>query len=181
MKLIEAMKKVKAEGAAVIELSARIKKNSALTNLENPEYGTEQAAKVSEWVQGARDRLFEIERLRVCLQYTNVMTKVSIELPGGNTVTKTIAGWLQRRGVGAHTEQGLAAQERAVWANLTDRGLRDGQIMNAAKDKPIDVKVVRFFDPNERDKNLDNLLREASVIDAALEIVNATTDLIEKF
>lgn len=172
MKIIEALKKIKDHEQKVEELKARVKDNCALTNLETPKYAPDQAAKIKEWLQGIRDTLFEIERLRVAIQRTNLETMVEIELPDGNKVTKSIAAWIHRR-------RDLAKSEAESWEVLGDRGLREGRMKTSQPSEEIEIKIVRFYDADERDKKRDALVREPSAIDGRLEIVNAVTELIE--
>jgi hypothetical protein len=43
----------------------------------------------------------------------------------------------------------------------------------------IEKKIVRHFDPAERDRMRELYRSEPTIIDSTLETVNATTDLIE--
>jgi hypothetical protein len=61
---------------------------------------------------------------------------------------------------------------------LSDRGLKEGLIKNS-QGETVEVKIVRYFDPAERDKKVAMFKSEPHEIDAALEVVNAVTDLIE--
>jgi hypothetical protein len=173
MKIIEALKRIKEHEQKVVDLKERIKENCALTSVETPRYGTmdDQKSKIKEWLQSVRDTLLEIERLRVAIQETNLKTKVEIELPDGNKVSKNIASWIHRR-------RDLAKSEMESWRLLTDRGMREGQMKMPSGDI-VDVKLSRFFNAEERDEKIDSLTREPSVIDSRLEIINAVTDLIE--
>ena len=65
-----------------------------------------------------------------------------------------------------------------MWSQLTDRGLKEGQLQQSVGD-PIIVKIVRCFDPAERDKKIDAYMSEPVLVDSRLEIINAVTDLIE--
>jgi len=173
MKLIEAMKRIKALRMKVDDLGGKIAMNCADLSHENPVYGTEEKhrAQVQEWIDSARDTLKEILRLRVAVQRTNIATPVAIEV-GGVTVTKSIAEWIHRR-------KDLAALEQQIWARLTDKNLKDGWWPTTAGEK-IPVKVRRYFDPAVRDKQVELFRNEPMQIDSILETVNAVTDLIEE-
>ena len=65
-----------------------------------------------------------------------------------------------------------------MWNALTNRNIQEG-VTKGPGDSTIEIKIVRFFSPDERDVMKDLYYHEPSKIDASLEIVNATTDLIE--
>jgi len=169
MKLIEALKQIKDLQRKAEDLRNKVGQHSAYMNFETPVY-TDQKAQVASWVQAHSDILKEILRLRVALQKTNIMTSVVIELDG-KQVTKTIAEWIHRR-------RDLANLDRDMWKKLTDRGLKEGQAVNSMQ-QPTAVTIVRCYDPKERDNKIMALDSEPSTIDGKLEIVNATTDLME--
>lgn len=170
MKIIEAMKKVKDLLRKAEDLRGKVSLNSAHMNFETPTYGEKQAAQVAEWLQAHEDILSEILRLRVAIQRTNLAVKVPIEL-GGRNVTKTIAEWIHRR-------RDLAKLDVEAWSKLTDKNLKEGRGVNTLGE-PIEIRITRNFDPATRDKKIELYRSEPSTIDAALEVVNAVTDIIE--
>jgi hypothetical protein len=169
MKIIQAMKAIKALQVKVKDLQEKIKAHAALMDYENPTY-PDQRAQVAEWMQSTLDSLKEIERLRLAIQTTNLQTPVTIDL-GGRPVTKTIAGWIHRR-------RDLAGLALETVRCLNDRNLKDGFIQNAAGAQTA-VKVQRFYDPTARDSAAEVYRSEPTTIDSSLEVVNAVTDLIE--
>jgi hypothetical protein len=170
MKIIEAMKRIKELNVKAEDLKNKVAQYCAITNVENPTYGKDQAGKIKEWLQGIHDTLQEILRLRVAIQRTNLDTKVKIEL-GEKFVEKSIAEWIHRR-------RDLANSERVAWEALTDRGLREG-IMKNSQGESVEVRIVRYYDPSEKDSKVAMYRDEPSVIDRTLEVVNAVTDLKE--
>ena len=170
MKLIQAMKKLKDLNSKAADLRAKVGQFCADLTLETPTY-PDQRSKVSEWIQSHGDVLKEIARLRVAIQHTNLATSVTIEL-GGRSVTKSIAEWIHRR-------RDLAKLEQEIWAKLGDRGLKEQNVQTTPGGPVTEIRIRRYFDPQERDRNLELYRSEPSVIDGALEVVNATTDLIE--
>ena len=172
MKLIEALKQTKDLQRKASDIRDLIKRHCAISTLENPTYGdhVEQKRKVSEWLQSHRDLVKEILRLRVAIQRTNLQTDVTIEL-GGKQITKSIAEWIHRR-------RDLAAQDLAVWKVLGDRGIKEGHAPGPGGNL-VEIKIVRYFDPETRDKMVDEFSSEPSLIDGKMEIANAVTDLIE--
>jgi hypothetical protein len=169
MKIIEALKGIKDLQRKAEDLKDKVKKNCSHLSNEKPVY-VNQKQQIDSWIQAYNDVVKEILKLQVAIQKTNLDTQVTITLNDTN-VTKSIAEWIHRR-------RSLAGLQEAIYRNLTDRGLREGTIKQS-NDERIDVHIVRYFDPAERDKNIDIYSNEPHVIDAKLEIVNATTDLVE--
>lgn len=171
MKIIEAMKQIKDLQIKKDDLVAKVQKHCADLDYETPVYPN-QTEQVARWIQSHSDILKEILSLRFLIQRTNIATKVTIELDG-RAVEKTIAEWINRR-------RDLAEFERIMWASLTDRGLKEGLLPSSnPQEQRREVKIRRYFDPVLRDKNMELYRSEPSIIDRTLEVVNATTDLIE--
>jgi hypothetical protein len=170
MKLIEAMKRVKSNKEKIADLAAKIAQFCAHLNFETPTYGDSTRAKISEWLQSCTDLTQENIRLLCAIQKTNIATMVSITL-GEKSVTKPIAEWIWRR-------REYAALDLKTWSMLSDRGLKEGTGTNSSG-TPVEVKLIRNFDPVQRDKQVAMFKSEPHEIDAALEVVNAVTDLVE--
>jgi len=169
MKIIEALKKREDLKRKADDLRALVRDNCALSSFDTPKYA-DQKKQVREWIQAHSDVLTEIERLTLAIQRTNLKTIVTIEL-GTKVVEKPIAAWILRR-------RDLAKLELAMWNQLSDRNIKEG-FANGPSGDPIEIKLARFYDPQERDTRRELYASEPSVIDARLEVVNATTDLIE--
>lgn len=170
MKLIQAMKKLKDLNVKGDDLRKKVMNHCADLTIETPQY-PDQKRQVGEWMQAHGDILKEILHLRVAIQRTNLATSVVVEL-GGKQVSKSIAEWIHRR-------RDLAKLEEGMWAQLTDRGLKEQNLQTTPGGTVTEVRIRRYFDPVERDARRELYRSEPSVIDATLEIVNATTDLIE--
>lgn len=171
MKIIEAMKRVKANIEKMEDLRNKITKNAAHLSVETPMYGDKQRETVRGWLQAFTDLSQENIRLLVAIQKTNLATEVSIEI-GGKHVVKNIAEWVHRR-------RTYAEYDRLVWEALGDRGLKEQTVASTTGAEPTRVTIIRNFDPAERDEKVDMYRTEPHMIDSALEVVNATTDLIE--
>lgn len=169
MKLIEALKKTKDLQRKAEDLRDLIKGNCARSTLESDRY-PDQAKKVSGWLQAHSDILKEILSLRVAIQKTNLETEVLIEI-GGKKITKSIAEWIHRR-------RDLSGLDMTAWSCLTDRNIKEGTASGPSGDV-IEIKIIRFFDPSERDTKRELYTSEPSIIDGRLEVVNATTDLLQ--
>lgn len=170
MKLIQAMKQVKDLLRKAEDLRNKIGTHCAYQSIETPTYGDKQRETVAGWLQSHDDVLKEVLKLRLAIQHTNLATSVTIEL-GGVQVTKSIAAWVHRR-------RDLAKLSQEAWGKLTDKSLREGTLKNSLGET-VEVKIVRAYDPAERDTKLELYRSEPSLIDASLEVVNAITDLIE--
>lgn len=169
MKIIEALKQIKDLKRKVEDLREKVLKNCALANFETPLY-PDQKKQVAEWIQAHSDVLKEVLRLRIAVQKTNLATNVTIEI-GGKQVTKSIAEWVHRR-------RDLATEELKMYQCLTDRGIKEGIGKGPAGDA-LEIKIVRFYDPTDRDNKLELFSNEPSLIDGKLEIINAVTDIVE--
>lgn len=169
MKLIEAMKRVKLNEEKITDLQAKIAGASAHLSVETPAY-EDQRARVKEWVQSCTDLTQECVRLLTAIQRTNLATQVTIEL-GGKSVTKSIAEWVWRR-------RKYAAVDMATWQKLTDRGLKEGVTATPGGGQ-ITLSITRYYDPYQRDGMISTFRTEPAEIDMALEIINATTDMLE--
>lgn len=164
------MKRVKANKEKIADLQKMIGTYCAALNFETPTYGDETAAKIKEWLQSCTDLSQNNANLLVSIASTNLVTMVPITL-GDKAVTKSIAEWVWRRREYAETDL-------RTWGMLTDRGLKEAKGKNS-QGEDVDVKIVRYFDPNQRDKMVAMFRAEPHEIDAALEVINAVTDLIE--
>ena len=169
MKIIEALKQIKDLARKAEDIRKKVANHSAYMNFETPMY-PDQKGQVSEWIQAHTDILKEILRLRVAIQKTNILTSVTIEIDG-KQVTKSIAEWIHRR-------RDLANLDRDMWKQLTDRNLREGNLAQSTG-QIIEARIVRCYDPKEKDNKIAMYESEPSTVDAKLEIINAVTDLME--
>ena len=169
MKIIEALKEVKRQEEKIGDLQNKVAQYCVHMDFETPTY-PDQKSKVSEWLQGVHDSLKEATRLRTAIQKTNLNVNVPIEL-GGKKVVHSISEWIIRRRL-------YANQEYQTWTKLTDKNLREGSAKNS-QGETVTVKLIRHYDPIERDKKIEEFRSEPGIIDRTLEIINATTDLIE--
>jgi len=173
MKIIEAMKQIKDLQRKAEDYRGKIKMFHADYETETPTYGPtaqDQANQIATWLQGHESLVKEIGDLRFRIQKTNVVTNVHIQL-GDVKVTKTIVQWLARR-------KDLANLDLTAWKCLTDKGLTGGMLKTTTGDTK-EVRVRRYYDVKLRDKKCELYASEALAIDGALEVVNATTDLVD--
>lgn len=168
MKIIEAMKQIKANKEKVHELMQRIQRNAAHLSIETPQYEN-QADKIKEWTQSCLDVSRDNVELLVKIARTNLATPVTIQL-GDKAVTKSIAEWVWRRREYAEVDQ-------KIWLCQSDRNLKEGMVQTSPG-VTSEIKLVRYYDPSVRDANIDVHMKEKHTIDATLEVVNATTELL---
>lgn len=170
MKIIEGMKRVKANKEKIVDLQTRIAEVSAHLSHETPKYGTETPERIREWSQSIHDIIQENIRLLTAIARTNLATQATITI-GERNVTKTLAEWIWRR-------REYAALDLITWQKMTDRNLKEGNIATSTG-VPMPVTIIRNYDPNERDRKIAEYKSEAHEIDATLEVINAVTDLLE--
>lgn len=170
MKIIEAMKRVKANKEKIADLQMKIGIYCANLNFETPPYGADTPHQIARWLQACTDLSQDNASLLVAIQRTNLATNVTITL-GGAAITKSISEWIWRR-------REYALLDLKTWASLTDRNLKEGNTVTSTN-TPIEVRIVRHFDPAERDSKLAMYKSEPHEIDSAMEVTNAVTDLIE--
>jgi hypothetical protein len=170
MKIIEALKQIKELQRKAEDLRDKIKVNAAYSELVPLEYDSPKE-KVKGWLQAHHDIVKKIEGLKLAIQATNLKTEVTISFEN-STVTKSIAAWIHRRVM-------LADLEKKAWQGLTSKGikLKDHYIDREGNAQTSILKLN--YDPEERDAKVELYNNEASLIDSKLEIVNATTDLVE--
>lgn len=170
MKIIEAMKRVKANKEKIADLQQRIGSTSAHLSHETPVYGDQTAERIKEWAQACDDLSRENIRLLCGIAKTNLATTATITL-GDKSVTKSLAEWIWRR-------REYAEIDLKTWASMTDRNLKEGGGQTSTG-IPFEVKIVRNYSPDQRDKKLAEYKGEPHEIDSTLEVVNAVTDLVE--
>lgn len=170
MKIVEALKLRKELLVKADDLRKKVALNSAHLSIETPAYA-DQTRQVSEWLQAHESLMQEIAALSMRVQKTNISTNVTLQL-GGKSVTKLIAEWVLRR-------RELAKLDEAAWSGLTDRGLKEQNICTAPGAPVTEVRIKRCFDAKARDEKVALYKSEPGVIDRTLEVVNATTELLD--
>lgn len=167
MYIIEALKEVKHLREKISDLTKKIGNNSA--HLENkPTEYKDPAAEIKSWQAQIHATTQRIEELLCRINMTNLLTNVTITI-GKKTVTKSIAAWIYRR-------TGLSTFDLNAWMACTSKGLKI-EIDKTEANKVY--SVILNYDAKTRDLKTEEFGCEAGLIDTRLEIVNATTQLIE--
>jgi hypothetical protein len=178
MKIIEALKSIKDLARKADDIRTKIATYCADMDIEVPVYKTveEQKQQLADWLQAHHDIVKEIEKLRVRIQKTNLSTIVTITFDGKTHINKPIAAWIHRR-------KDLAKLEMTAWHDLTNRRLEPRALRKDPRDPNSEcekiIQVRKYYDQKERDAMVELYTAEPSKIDAALEMVNAITDLDE--
>ena len=171
MKIIQAMRQIEANKQKLEDLRALIANHCSSLSHETPLYGDKTAEKVAGWAQACKDIGLENIKLQMGIWRANIATKVTIKI-GEQDITKSIAEWILRR-------QEYASLDYQTWDKMGDRGLREGEIKSSVPgQEPFKVKIIRYFDPDERDRNKAIFKEEPSLINGHLEVINAVTDII---
>lgn len=170
MKLIQGMKLIKELTIKADDLRKKVSAHSAHLNIETAVY-KEQPKQVAEWLQAHEDIMQKIGQLRVAIAKTNLATPVTMNV-GGKNVTKSITEWIVRRTL-------TAPMDALAWQGLTDRNLKEQDLKPTPDSAVTQVRIVRCYDPKQRDTMIAIYRDEPGLIDRTLEVVNATTDLIE--
>lgn len=169
MKIIEALKLSKELLVKADDLRKKIAAHSAHLSIETAVY-KEQPKQIQAWLKAHEDLMQEIGHLRVGIAKTNLATNVTIRV-GGSNVTKCITEWIVRR-------KDTAPMDAQAWAGLTDRGLKEQDLKPTADSAVTQIRIVRCYDPSQRDEKMAVYRDEPGLIDRTLEVVNATTELV---
>lgn len=125
-----------------------------------------QAKEVDSLVQSTNDLVSRSATLRRVLALTNATIHVEI---GG--VSRTISEWISYR------ERGFANQLNALRA-LND-SIAKGNLNKVGFDEQEGIKIARFYDEKDRNEKVLAVEDIQGQLDARLEMVNATTNLVE--
>lgn len=169
MKLIEAMKELRLVEKKMEGHAQEIERYASMVSTERPYFKdeAEQRLEVQSRVQANEDLLKHYLRLKQRIELTNLRTKVGVY--GAEwSISELLT--IQRR-LGAFMEKTFKAM------NDTHGDQRLRSLPRTQEDKA--AHVVRFYDEKTKNEGLrkwQDLLHEIST---RLEIVNATTDLLE--
>lgn len=164
MKIIEAMKRVKQNEEKINALQARINAASVSAN------GLETSKRIEKWMQSCNELRQENVKLLCAIHKTNAATKVPIEI-GGRIITKSIVEWLWRR-------RRYTGTDSATWSRMTDRAWKESNGRSSPEERSP-IRIDRYYDPMQSTGIMAVYRSEPHLIDAALEGINATTELIE--
>ena len=168
MKIIEALKELPVLEKRIAKQSQQIADYAGLSSQEESPFGTreEHLKRVTALVQSNFDLAARYAKLKRALAVTNATVKVGI---AGET--KTIAEWI------------VFKDKTGDQLKFTLNALNLDRVQRRLRDTPVDitqgVKIERMYNEDEKNALLEAVRAQEDGIDAALEITNATTDLLE--
>jgi len=169
MMLIEGMKDLKLIEKRLNRTAVEVQKYSSLLDNEKPLLDTEAAQrdKVKSLEQQGKDLYTLYLTTKRNVDYTNCMTPVEI-----NGETLTISQWLQVR---------LKAGSwlKNVYESMNEQEAESHMMRRYGGGASGDIGIVRMYDEAGRMEKLNEVIERIENIDGRLEVVNATTELME--
>lgn len=170
MKIIEALKELPLLEKRIVKNTELIQQySSGVDNGANTfQFGdsTAQVKEVTSLLQSTQDLIQRRAWIRRNLAYTNTGVKVTI-----GSFTRTITEWIEYR------QHGIDSSIKAY--NALNNNAAQNQLRTMNVDLAKGVRTVTFFDEKTKNDAINELMSVKSGIDSQLEIVNATTDLLE--
>ena len=170
MKIVEAMKKLRVIEKRMKSNSDSITKYSSMLSTERPYFPTEddQRDEIRSLVQSNTDLFTEYLGLKKRIEKTNIF--VTVELGGkGYSLSDLLV--IKRK---------LAVKMIETYSAMNDKEGHQ-RIRNARTPSSIEgnVNIVRFYVEDVKNKGLREWQDLYDNIDSRLEVINATTDLVE--
>lgn len=170
MKIIEALKEMPLLEKRINSNVEQIAQYAAGNDIGNGgfvfETAERQRQEVAGLLQSTQDLVDRRAALRRKLYITNTQVMVTIE-----GQTKTITEWIEYR------EKGAQLLINAYSALNDNRAL--AQIRTIQYNPEAGIKTVRFYNESDKNAKIQEITKIKDQIDAKLEIINATTDLVE--
>lgn len=171
MKLIEGMKRLKIIEKKMLHNAERINQYASMLSTERPIFGTdtEQRKQVEQLIQSNVDLGKEYLSIKCRVDKTNLETVVTV-----GKENFAIADLLQ-------IKRSVAALMKRTYQSLNDQQaemrLRTIRQQPAAGEKPPHVE--RMYDENKKYEGLQYWQGLEDEIEQRLEVINATTELVE--
>jgi len=169
MKLIEGMKTLKVIEKKMQHNAERINQYASIISTERPIFGTEveQRKQLESLIQANTDLATEYLKIKKMVDMTNLKSEVKI----GKDVF-TIADLLQ-------IQRNVAKLMRLTYNSLNDK-LAEQRLMSMRQQATDKVpRVERMYDENRKYEGLQYWQGLEDEIETRLEVINATTELIE--
>lgn len=171
MKIIEALKELKIIEKKMMRNFESITRYSSIVSIERPHFDTEakQRQEVKSYLQANIDLQERYRDLKKKIERTNLEVKVELL---GQKYTLSDLLIIKRK---------IAAMMIKTYRSLNDTAAEQ-RLINYRSDRISEgerPKVVRFYDEEEKNKMLRHWQDLNDIIDSRLEVINATTDLIE--
>ena len=164
MKLIEAMKELKTIEKRMVKNAEKVTEYASSLESERMQFDNEKEQKkeVSSLLQANEDLLTEYLRVKTAIEKTNLETKVDIE-----GKVHTISELL------------IVKRRMAKFMTNTYTSLNESKARNLKSGRNDNPKTVVFFDEKKKNEKLEHWENLYERIDSRLEVVNATTELVE--
>ena len=168
LKIIEAMKRIKVIDKRMETNSANVTKYSSMLTSERPYFENEAAQRkeVKSLIQSNEDLLNEYLTLKGQIERTNLFTNIEM---GGKIYTISDLLVIKRRLAQKMIGTFNALNDQAAGARLRNSVGADGK----------QPQIVRLFDEKDRNDGLSKWHDLYDNIESRLEVINATTDLVE--
>jgi predicted nucleic acid-binding Zn-ribbon protein len=169
MKIVEAMKELKLIEKKIARNTDSIQKYSAQLSNERPYFTTPEAQskEIRSLVQANGDLIDNYIALKGKIERTNL--EITIEMDGRKYSLSELLV-LKRK---------LAGLMAKTYEAMNDNSAKQSErlIMRSGSDK--EIRVERFYDEREKMEGLRKWQDFVDNIDSRLEVINATTDIVE--
>ena len=156
MTILEALKKIKHLDRKIEKTHKRISRWCSYVDTDDPLYNADD---IRAMMQSAEDLIRERNRLRHLIHKTNIATVVTFQ----------------------HKE--LTLDELLILRTLTLPAMLAGVTLLRRREKGFhdqkEAKVVLQYDPKKRDKTIESIENTIAELDAFLDSVNITTNLVD--
>jgi hypothetical protein len=169
MKIIEALKELPLIEKKIRSNQSKIQQYASYATHVGPEFvdADQQKREVDSLVQSNKDLLSRWLNIRRVLNLTNATVQVTIE---GKTLS--ITEWIAFRNTGGNL---LISTYSSLNTSTSDNHFRIRQ----AEVKDGDVGIRRMYDEKKKNEAISEVEDILDKVDSSLEMVNATTDLVE--
>lgn len=170
MKIIEAMKRLKVILKRMQDNAQQVAVYSSILSTEKAHFGSEddQKKKVKSLVQANTDLAMEYLKLKSAIERTNLEVRVTMPDGGNYSISEllVIRRVLAQPMVNTYNAMSTASADQRAKSGFGRTG--EGAMPTA----------VRMYSEEERNAGIARWQELYSAIDARLEVVNATTDLM---
>jgi len=171
MTITEGLKKLKLLEKRMAKNCEEIERYSSLLSNEKPIFDTEtkQKEEVRKLIQSNQDLEKEYCHIKAMVDYTNLMIIVKID-----DEERTIHSWLT-------VLRKTGSQLIRTFSSLSDREASQRQTRFRDKDTNMTPTVIRLYDENDKRNGQRKWedLTSGKTIEGRLEVINATTQLME--
>lgn len=168
MKIIEGMKKLRLLEKKIEQNCERIRTYASACSTDKLPYDTEdrQRKEVQSLIQSSKDMMEEYLRLKAAIDHTNLTVTVSLQ---GEERTIHEWLWIKRK---------LGNMMHRTYSSLTE-DIGRSRVHDAPTIGDERPQVIRLYDEEDKVKALDKWQSIVHEIDPRLEVINATTEIME--